>query len=322
SSCAPTATMQDGYKIAGEEFTPVLSELKKITNTLTYTIDDIKDLETGYIQFIQEFGRNNRTVPAIRELCQLQALYLDNIDTAITIMSEIVQMGGLKKDLLGNCKLDLGDYYLVSGDVWESTLLYSQVDKTFKDGPLGELARFKNAKLSYFKGEFDWSQAQLNILKAATSELIANDALDLSIFILDNLGLDSTLTPMQMYSKAELLSFQNKHDVALKVLDSIITFFPGHPLEDDIYFVKAKTYLRKMKFDQAIEYLDRILNEYPGEILGDDANFLLAEVYQYQKKDLDKARNLYERIILEYKGSLYSVEARKRYRKLRGDNLN
>ena len=237
-------------------------------------------------------------------------------------MSEIVQMGGLKKDLLGNCKLDLGDYYLVSGDVWESTLLYSQVDKTFKDGPLGELARFKNAKLSYFKGEFDWSQAQLNILKAATSELIANDALDLSIFILDNLGLDSTLTPMQMYSKAELLSFQNKHDVALKVLDSIITFFPGHPLEDDIYFVKAKTYLRKMKFDQAIEYLDRILNEYPGEILGDDANFLLAEVYQYQKKDLDKARNLYERIILEYKGSLYSVEARKRYRKLRGDNLN
>ena len=141
-------------------------------------------------------------------LAELEALYLNDLDKAIAVLNELIQIIGVNRYILNNAKLDLGDYYLMQGGIWESTLLYSQVDKDLKEAYLGELARFKNARLSYFNGDFEWAQAQFDILKASTSKLISNDAIDLSVFITDNLGLDSIALPMELYARAELLSFQ------------------------------------------------------------------------------------------------------------------
>src|SRR6185503_3809281 len=149
---------------------------------------------------------------------------------------EIIVMMGVNPQLKNQTKLSLGDFYLISGDVWESTLLYSQVDKDEKDSPLGEEARFRNAKLAYYKGDFEWTQTQLEALKSSTSELISNDAINLSVFIIDNLGLDTIETPMQMFAHAELLMYQNRDEEARVKLDSILFLFPGHALFDDIEF--------------------------------------------------------------------------------------
>ena len=137
-------------------------------------------------------------------------------------------------------------------------MLYSQVDKEFKDDLLGHEARFRNAKLSYYTSEFQWAQTQFDVLKASTSKLIANDALDLSIFILDNTGLDTTTQALEYYADADLLVFQNRFEDAFTKLDSLNRDFPDHSLEDDILYVKAKIYHKKREYTKSVEMLSLI----------------------------------------------------------------
>jgi tetratricopeptide (TPR) repeat protein len=233
----------------------------------------------------------------------------------------LVNTPQLDKAFRGNAKLDLGDYYVMQGDVYEPVLLYTQVEKDFKDQPLAELARFKNAKLSYFKGDFEWAQAQLTILKSATSELVANDALELSVFIQDNLGLDTTAYPMELYAKADLLYYQNKLAEAVTTLDSVIDILPNHALADDILFFKARIAKANKQDSLAANYLEKIIALFKEDLKADDATFMLAELYETTLNDKAKAQQLYEDIIVKFKDSIFATEARKRYRKLRGDAL-
>ncbi len=190
-----------------------------------------------------------------------------------------------------------------------------------KDEPLGELARYKNARLAYYRGDFNYSQGLLDVLKAATSELVANDAMKLSVFITENLGLDSVAEPMQLFSQADLLVFQNKPNDAVIILDTLNARFPGHSLTDDILFLKSEIALKNQEVDKAVEMLENLRQNYGFELLADDAIFKLGELYQYDLKDFDNAKLCYEQIILNYQDSLYVNEARKRYRDLRGDQL-
>ena len=191
-----------------------------------------------------------------------------------------------------------------------------------KDEPLGEEARFKNAKLAYYRGDFSYAQGLLDVLKAATTELVANDALKLSVFITSNLGLDSIVEPMILFANADLLLFQNKLNEAVVTLDSITTLFPAHQLTDDLLFIKAEIALKKQNINEAVVLLEEVRSSYSYDLLADDAIFKLAEIYQYDLKEIEKAKLCYEQIILNYKDSLYVNEARKRFRQLRGDVVN
>jgi TolA-binding protein len=294
---------------------------EKISKTINYTKDDVTALRDEYEAFINESGKNPRTAQSIKELADVEGFYLFNIPKAINICEELIAMPGITQNMKNQTKLSLGDFYLISGDVWESQLLYSQVDKEEKDAALGEEARFKNAKLTYFKGEFDWAQTQLNILKAATSQLISNDAINLSVFIIDNLGMDTIAAPMQLFANAELLSFQNKDDEANEMLDSLAFTYPGHDLYDDIEFAKSQIYIRKRQFEKAVPLLENIVQNFGKDLKGDDALFLLADINERHLNDKEKAKELFQKLITEFQNSLLVIEARKRFRQLRGDKL-
>ena len=294
---------------------------EKIAKTINYTQEDLLGLKADYISFIQENGKNPRTAESIKELADLEGFYLHDITAAINDCEEIINMPGIPPRLKNQTKMSLGDFYLIGGDVWESTLLYSQVDKEEKDGPLGEEARFRNAKLSYYKGDFDWAQEQLKVLKASTSELTSNDAINLSAFIIDNLGMDTDTKAMSMYASAELLLFQNKDEEAEKKLDSILKQYPGHALYDDIEYTKAEIFVRRREFQKAVPLLEDIIKNYGKDIKADDATFMLAEINEKELHNTDKAKELYKSIIIDYNNSLLVIEARKRYRALRGDKL-
>lgn len=295
----------------------------KITKGFNYTREDVQQLKNEYLVFISEYGKSPATAKTIGDLAKIEAFYLDELDSAIIRLNDVVNLIGLARDIKNRAKLDLGDYYVMSDEYWESTLLYSQVDKEDKDGIIGEEARFKNAKLSYYKGEFEWAQAQLDVLKGSTSELIANDALQLSVFIIDNTGMDTIYTPMEMFARADLLIFQNKFDQAITIMDSIPRLFANHSLSDDIFMAKAKIALKKLNYDEAITWLNYIAksDEYKKDILGDDAIYMLANIYEKNKNDHAKAMEYYKAIMLDYKDSVYLTEARKKFRALRGDKL-
>jgi len=284
-----------------------------------YTNEDLTSLEQEYEDFLAEFGKNKNSAPIINELAKLKAFYINDLDGAIALLKEAIEFPGLDRKVKANSKLDLGDFYLMKSEVWESTLLYSQVDKDFKDDMLGEEARFRNAKLAYYNGDFEWAQAQLTVLKASTSELISNDAIDLSVFIMDHYSLDTTDVPMKMYAKSDLYIFQNKFSDSFRNLDSIKLLFPGHGLEDDILYAKSKIYMKQRKFDESKGMLEEIISNYADGIRCDNAIFELAELYENQLNNKEKAKELYQRLLIDHSGSTFSVEARKRFRRLRGD---
>lgn len=295
----------------------------KIEKTNTYTQADINELENFYLQFINEYNRrDNKQADVITELAKLEAFYNHNVDSAIHLLEDVITWPSINMDTRSEIKLSLGDFYLFSGDVWEATLVYSQVDKAMKDEILGEEARFRNAKLSYYRGDFAAAQGQLDVLKAATSELVANDALELSVFITDNLGLDSVLEPMLLFSQADLYFYQNKIADAVNTLNTLAKKYPAHKLTDDIDYMRYKIDMKLNNTDSAIAHLEHIRQNFAFDLLADDAIFKLGDIYQYYKKDTEKAMACYQEIILNHKDSLYVNDARKRYRELRGDKLN
>jgi tetratricopeptide (TPR) repeat protein len=279
-------------------------------------------MQQDYVSLLNELGKNPFTVPLILNLAHLQAFYLGETDQAIELLLQAISISKISLAIQAECKLELADIYLFSDEQWEATLLYSQVEKTFKNEPLGHEAKFRNAKLSFYIGEFGWALAQLDVLKAATSKLIANDALELSLLISDNIEEDSVTIPLSMYAKADLLEFRNRDQDALVVLDSISMLYPMHSIADNVLFKKAEIFSKNGKFDLAAANYSEIIEKYPYDLLADDALFNLAGLYENQLHNKDKAMELYEKILTQFPGSLYVVEARKHFRALRNDPVN
>lgn len=294
---------------------------KMITNGTDYDMAALRQLETEYKAFLEEFGYNSLTAPIITELADLQTYYINDLPGAIATLNALLQYKGVNRYVLANAKLNLGDFYLMNGERWEATLLYSQVDKDFGEELLGQEARFRNARLSYYVGDFEWAQQQFNVLKTATSKFIANDALDLSVFIMDNMGLDTTDQPLKWYAAADLLIFQNRYTDAQHMLDSIRTVFPQHPLEDDVLYLEGRMAERRKQYALALEKYERIAEEFKADIRADNALFAMGVIYAEQLDQPDKAMACFERLFLEYNSSTFAVDARKRYRQLRGDSI-
>lgn len=294
-----------------------------------YSLSDLNALRNLYLTTIKDYEKERRTYELIDiniDLAELYGEYLIKTDSAIEVLNAVINTMPLDANQLLYCKVKLGDYYLIGDSPWEATLLYSQVDKAAPGSEIGELARFKNAKWSYYQGDFAWAQSQMDILKSSTSELIANDALNLTIFISENLGsgADSlgNINSMKMYAKADLLSFQHQTSKALALYDSILIYYPTAPLADDILYAKANIWIKEQAFDKAIDALSEIQLKYGEDIYGDDALYSKASLYDYTLNDPKKAMELYSDLFIKYPGSTYVVQAKKRYRQLRGDKLS
>lgn len=298
------------------------TEFAKALHNYTYDQKFLLALEKQYVTLLKESGKNQATIPLIRNLGHLQAFYLNETDSAIALLEEAVALPGIPARLQADCKLELADIYLFSDDPWEATLLYSQVEKSFKNEPIGHEAKFRNAKLSFYIGEFGWAKTQLDILKAATSKLIANDAMQLSLLISENMDEDSTYGALSMYARAEMLEFRNKDQEALSALDSLMLKYPHHTLSDEVLFRKAEIALKEKRFEDAASLYREIVTDYPTDLLADDALYALAGLYENQLNDKDKAMELYQTLMTSFPGSLFVVEARKHFRALRQDPVS
>ncbi len=279
-------------------------------------------LEKDYKAALDDVGRTFETAVLMKELAHIEAFHLRKTKEAITLLQEAIALPGLFNKTQATCKLELGDVQVFDGNVWDASLLFSQVELDFKDDILGNEAKFRNARISYYTGDFEWAQGQLDALKASTSKLISNDAIDLSLLITDNFNMDTTTAPMMMYARADLLAYQNRFQECMTTLDSILTEYPSHSLTDEIKMLKASMYMKQGQYERARELYQNVVELHFADITADDALFKLAEMHEYIYNDKAKAMELYEKLITDFPGSLYVVEARKHFRALRGDELN
>ncbi len=292
-----------------------------IKNIFPVDTTEIRNLTVDYDKLTEQYGYNTITLEGKRNQAQLYAFYLDNLPKAVRILEEIIKIGRTSPNLKAQCKLDLGDIYMLKNEPWESTLIYSQVEKSHKEQSLGYEAKLRNAKLNYYTGNFELAQSHLDILKLATSREISNDAIKLSLLIKDNTLLDTTEIAMKKFATIELLLFQNKKEEAITRLDKMLVNHPNHSLTDEILWKKSQIIMEQGGFQESIKLLDKITSNYGKDILGDDAFFLKGKIYEDQIKDKIKAMEIFQKFMSEYPGSVYVAEARKRFRKLRGDEL-
>jgi len=294
---------------------------------------DALNLEQDFRKALEENGIHSGTMDWIRKYAHLLAFYVNKPQEAIDVLNQAMAATRDNKEK-NQYKIDLADVQLYTGEIWDASLNYSQVDKDMPNDVLGNEAKFKNAKLSFYIGEFSWAKSQLDVLAAATTKLIANDAIYSSMLIADNLEeeeedeSDTTMAlfgnsegnlALKMYAKAEFLIFQNKDDEALRALDSVMILSPFGTLVDDALYQKALIYIKQKNYFEAEKLLKRIIEDFGDQLLADDAVFQLAELYEYYLKDIPKAMEYYQKILKDHSDSLYVVQARNRYRTLRGD---
>ncbi|WP_113636529.1 tetratricopeptide repeat protein [Nubsella zeaxanthinifaciens] len=281
----------------------------------------MKALAEESAQIVTQYGINNQTVFALKKLSYLQAYHLNDLPAAEKTLEQALKASNLPAAEIGELKIDLGDIYVLNKEPWEAILVYEQVAKQFDNLPIASDARFRSARLSFYQGNFKYAKSQADVLKASTSQLIANDALNLSLLISDNLQSKNDSLALMMYADAELLQFTNNSTAALKKLDSIDIVYPKNSLTDDILMAKAKIFIKNTDFQKAETSLKSLIADHSSSIWIDDAIFTLADLYENKLNNMEEAKKLYQRLITDFPGSILNAEARKRYRTIRGDNL-
>lgn len=219
-------------------------------------------------------------------------------------------------------KLALGDILVYNKKFNEALIYFSQIQQKLKNDVLGQEARFKVAQTSFYKGDFDWAFTQLKVLRSSTSQLIANDAMQLSLLISDNSLEDSTQTALKKYARADFLAYQNKTNEAITALNDILENHKGEKIEDEALLKQAQLFESQKKYEEAQFNYQKITAFYGNGILADDAHFALAELYRKIMNNPEKAKEHYEKIIYNYQDSYYFPQARKNFRLLRGDAIN
>ena len=279
----------------------------------------LADLEKEIADELAASPDDPDNINLMRNLAHIRAFYLDKQEEAVQLLNKVIDLPGVVPTDRAKCKIELADILLFTDDVWEATLLYQQAYQDFKFDALGQEAKFKNAKLSFYIGEFRWAQAQADVLKAATSKFIANDAIALSLLISENYDPDSNMVALGMYARAELLDYRNKEELALATLDSIPRMFGRHPILQYVLYKKADIMKKEGKYIEADSIYKQIGSQFAEEILADESLMQRALLNENQLGRKDVAMELYQNMLDKYPGSIFVPDARKKYRLLRGD---
>ncbi|MDR2406624.1 MAG: tetratricopeptide repeat protein [Bacteroidales bacterium] len=297
-------------------------KLTQVMVTYPVNYEQVNYVDKELTQYFQSRTVNKNTFDVYRRWISLKAIQLNDISTATKMINELLSSNNIQAKEKALLKLDLGDILRLEGDVWEATLLYSQVEKDFPNDTIRDLAKFKNAKLSFHIGEFEWAKSQLDVLRSATSKLIANDAMYFSLLISDNQNEDDSVNnSLKQFAIADFLMEVHHYKEALILLDSIEHQNLYHSLSDDVLYKKAKIATIQQNYIKADSLYETLLSSYPYDLLADEALFERAKLQETHLNNKLKAMELYQQLLHDYPNSIYIIDARKQYRILRGDIL-
>lgn len=288
-------------------------ENREITDTA-----GIAEVEKQYLGVINKLSVSQRTVSLIVDLAHLQGFYLNKEKEAIELINEALSVPDLTNTLKSSLLLELANIYLHANLPWDAVLTYGKIEQEFPNLQITDDAKFNKAKTYFYLGQFEWAKGQWEVLKGSPSKLIANDAIFWSNFIQENSGQDSNFSALKMYARADFNFYCTNFSTTLKTADSIIQIFSSDPVVPVAYHLKYEVYMQTKEYEKAAENLSTIVESYSYAMWTDKAVFELAQLYDNQLNDKDKAAEMYKKILFDFKGSIYTEQARIRYRELMG----
>ena len=278
---------------------------------------DYVAINTELDNLIKEFGVSPYSLSLLKLKAHFVTFNLKNAEQGKVILKNALEMP-LKPNQSAEIKMELADVLLFEEKFNQALIYYSQIESEGNNSPIGQEASLKIAKTSYYKADFDWAEHQLKVLKSASTQLIANDALDLFLLLNDSKAADSLQVGLKKFAKADFMLFQDKKTEALTAFQDILKENKGDQIEPATLLRIGKIYEKLNDFPQALSNYKQIIDNHKESIYIDEANFYSAEIYN-QLNDTEKAKPLYEEIIMHHEDSIFFVESQKKYRRLRGD---
>lgn len=282
------------------------------------TAKDYPGIKEKLDLLLKKYGISPYSLALQNLSAHFEAFYLKNFDSAKAILNNALELP-LNKYQKASVKDELAGILLLDEKFNQAIIYYAQIEDDLKNDEIGHQASLKMAKASYYKGDFEWAQRQFRVLKSSSSQLIANDALELFLLISDNTVEDSTQVALKKFSRADFLMYQNKTTEALNAFKTILEQHKTQSIEDETLLKIGQLYEKQNDFQQALSYFQLILDNHKESIYTDEALFFSAEIYRKQLSDNEKAKALYEKVIFNHQDSIHFVDARMNYRKLRGD---
>jgi tetratricopeptide (TPR) repeat protein len=326
SSAKDYSVAKDIYNFIIKESTDEITRLDAELNLIDIALLDINtntlnSVQKKYEELIDLYGYKSRSLQLQVSYANFLTFKKDTPEPAIDILKNSLTLP-LNERGTAFIKLALGDILVYNKKFNEALIYFSQIQQKLKNDILGQNARYKVAETSFYKGDFQWALTQLKVLRSSTSQLIANDAMQLSLLISDNILEDSTQTALKKYARADFLAYQNKTNEAITALEDILQNHKGEKIEDEALLKQAQLFEGQKKYSDAQFNYQKIVEFYSNGILADDAHFALGELYRNVLEEPEKAKGHYEKIIYNYQDSYYFPQARKNFRKLRGDAIN
>ncbi|MFI1744566.1 tetratricopeptide repeat protein [Thalassobellus sediminis] len=308
-------TAQDQDTLLHAQYRLLQLEIKEATK------EDYNIIKIKYLALFEEFGNFSQTLNLQISYAHFLAFYMNETANATSFLEKTLKLPLTELEKAA-VKLELGDILVLQEKFNQALIYYTQIQRNLKNSTISQEARYKVAKASYYKGDFKWAESQLKILKASTSQLTANDALELKLLITDNKYEDSLQTALKLYAKADLLAFQNRNNEAISLLGKVLNEHKTEPIIAQALYKQGQLFEGKQQFEKAAANYKSIIANYRDGILIDDALYKLAELYTKYLEQPEEAKELYEQILFNHADSIYFVEARKRFRALRGDAIN
>lgn len=279
---------------------------------------DFPAITEQYNAMLEQYGKDEQSITLQHDYARFLAFKSGEVQQAIDLLS------ALEKQKLGKYqnatnKMLLADILVLKEQFNRALILYSQIQNDLPNSEIAQESQYKVARTSYFQGDFKWSLTQLKVLRGATSKLIANDAMELSLTISDHSLYDTTFVALKAFAKAELKQYQNKNTEALSLYQALLQDHKGDDIEDEALLQQARLFELQGDWEKAKQNYESINTNYGDGILADDALYRLGLLLEEQLKLPEEAQKLYEKIIYNHADSIFFIDARRRYRRLRGD---
>jgi tetratricopeptide (TPR) repeat protein len=279
---------------------------------------DFATINTELTRLLTEYEISPFTLSLQLIQAHFVAFNLKNPEDGKAIIKKALELQ-LNDYEVAQAKMELADILLFEEKFNQALIYYSQIEEDLKNDVVAHEASLKAAKTSYFQGDFVWALKQFKELKSASTQLIANDAMEYFLLINDNTVADSTQTALKQFAKGDYLLYQNRNQEAIAKFQSILNSFKGQEIEAVTLLRLGKIYEKQVEYNLALSQYQDIIDHHADGIYLDEALYFSAEIYNNKLQQSEKAKPLYEKIIFNHQDSIYFVEARKKYRQLRGD---
>lgn len=283
------------------------------------TANDYPVIQTDLELLLKKFGVSPFTISLQKLQAGFFAFQLNNPEAGKEVLKNALKFQ-LNEYQKADLKMQLADILLLQEQFNQALIYYSQIEEDLKNDEIGHQASLKVAKTSYFQGDFKWAQSQFKILKSASTQLIANDAMEYFLLINDNTVADSSQVALKKFARGDYLMYQNKEQLALAQFAKIMTEHKGDEIESITLLRMGKINAKVGNFTEALRMYKEIIDLHADGIYVDEALFFSAEIYDEQLKQPELAKPLYEKMIFKHQDSIYFIEARRKFREIRGDS--